>query len=221
VNGVEPRVEVRFPPGGLAVVHSRNADVVVGGALTGVLQALQFRGATAPDALACPAQHSAIDAHAMEVAVGWVASGFVLPTDPVIEQSRVTQAMSTLGWMNRQAHVELLVHAAPSSCSCRCASLRRIAFPRHRGSSRRGSRPGASRPCLTSQTPRARDRARLIWRSAENLHPRRNGWGGFPPHPSDDALPAVGGDPTALQRQQSTEGGEDARRVGRNGNAIP
>lgn len=131
VNGVEPRVEVMFPPGWPAVVHYGNADVVVGGALTGALQALRFRGATAPDALACPTQHSEIDAQAMEVAVGWVASGLVLPADPIIEQSMVTQTMSTLG-MDEPAGARRIIGARDTSgCSCRCASLRRIAFSRH------------------------------------------------------------------------------------------
>lgn len=122
VNGVEPRVEVMFPPGWPAVVHYGNADVVVGGALTGALQALRFRGATARDALACPTQHSEIDAQAMEVAVGWVTRDWYSLRTRSSNSRWSPRRCPRLVWMNRQAHVESLVHA--TRAVARVAALR-------------------------------------------------------------------------------------------------
>ncbi|QNA93585.1 MULTISPECIES: hypothetical protein [unclassified Microbacterium] len=80
--------------------------ILVGGALSGALEALRARNATAADVLGCPIVDigGAVTADDMRQAVAWLAEGVASPKNHENEQQNVTDVlytadeMTSVGW---------------------------------------------------------------------------------------------------------------------------
>lgn len=94
-------------------IANGDGALVIGGALSGALEGLRRCGVTPADVLSCPVNPpgGVVTETDMSVAAGWLATGLLQESDPLVEQHLVTAELQRAGWTHDPARVTSLVLA--------------------------------------------------------------------------------------------------------------
>jgi hypothetical protein len=94
-------------------VVTGDGPLVIGGALSGALEALRRCGVTPADVLSCPvvSPGGVVTEEDMTIAAGWLATGLLQEADSMLEQVLITTTLQNAGWTRDPARVTSLVLA--------------------------------------------------------------------------------------------------------------